>query len=226
VRRRSEPATFYIGGFHLGTPGDAAAELTVALDGRTVDTWTVPPETAGQPFLRFVRLPDGVPAGEGRYATLVVSARALAPGRPVPEIAIRQFDLQQDGRRPLRAFGAGWYEDEYEPATGLRWRWMSPRAQLRLVSSRTVVLRIRGESPLKYVDTTPTVRVSAGGRVLATFRPESDFSWQVTIPAETLAVDGVVTIETDRAYLPGAAEGTSDTRKLGLRIFDCRVDLQ
>jgi hypothetical protein len=227
VRRRPDPATFYVGGFHLGTTADAPAEVTVTLDGRAVDSWIVASEAAGQPFLRFVRLPDGVPAGGGPYATLAVSARALAAGRPVPEIAIRQFDLQPDGRRPLLAFADGWYEDEYEPATGLRWRWTSPRAQLRLVSSRTVVLRIRGESPLKYVGAAPTVRVSSGGRVLATFRPDNDFTWRINVPVEALASGGgVVTIETDRTYMPGAAEGTADTRSLGLRIFECRIELQ
>jgi hypothetical protein len=33
-------------------------------------------------------------------------------------------------------------------------------------------------------------------------------------------------VETDRTYLPGAAEGTSDTRKLGLRVFECSADLR
>jgi len=227
LRRRPEPATFFLGGFHLGAPTDAPAELTVSLDGTPVDTWTVAPSSAGQPFLRFVRLPGGVPAGPGPYATLTVSARALAPGRPVPEIAVRQFDLQSDGRRPLMAFGEGWYEDEFANDTGLRWRWTSARAQLRLVSSQTVVLRIRGESPLKYVGAAPTVRISAGGRTLATFRPAADFSWRVPLPADALAAsNGVVTLDTDRTYLPGAAEGTADTRTLGLRIFECRIDLQ
>ena len=226
VRRRPEPATFYIGGFHLGTSADAPAELTITLDGRPIDTWTVNPASAGQPFLRFVTLPAGVPAGPGAYATLAVSARALTPA-PVPEIAIRQFDLQPDGQRPLMAFGEGWYEDEYAADTGLRWRWTSERAQLRLVSSRTVVLRIRGESPLKYVSEPPTVRISAGTRVLATFRPSADFSWTVRVAAEALAEsNGVVTVETDRTYLPGAAEGTTDVRTLGLRIFECGAELQ
>ena len=179
VRRRPQPATFYLGGFHLGAPTDAPAELTVALDGRPVDAWTIGPDQAGQPFLRFMTLPAGVPAGPGAYATLTVSARAAMPGRPVPEIAVRQFDLQPDGLRPLMAFGEGWHEDEFAGDTGLRWRWTSERAQLRLVSPRTVVLRIRGESPLKYVGEPPTVRVSAGARPLATFRPSADFSWRV-----------------------------------------------
>ena len=227
IRRRPEPATFLIGGFHLGSAADGDAELTVAIDGAPVETWTVPRTAAGQPFVRFVRLPAGVPAGAGPYATLRVSAKALPAGRPVPEIAIRQFDLQSDNGFPLMAFGDGWFEDEYSPQTGQRWRWTGASAQLRLISSRTVVLHIRGESPLKYVGTAPTVRVTAGARTLATFHPARDFTWQVAVPPEALAeANGVVTIDTDRTYLPGAAEGTADTRRLGLRIFESRADLQ
>jgi hypothetical protein len=226
VRRRPEPATFFIGGLQLGAAPDAVTELTVGIDGAPVDQWVVG-DAAGRSFLRFVRLPHGVPAGPGPFAVLRVSARSLAAGRPVPEIAIRQFDLQPDGGRPLMAFGDGWYEDEYSPETGQRWRWTGASAQLRLVSSRTVVLRVRGESPLKYVGVAPTVRIAAGGRTLASFRPSDDFTWRVTVPADALmAAGGVVTIETDRTYLPGAAEGSGDTRRLGLRIFECTADLQ
>lgn len=227
VRRRSQPATFLLGGIHLGTAADAPAQLTVAIDGVAVDTWDVPRESAGQPFVRFVRLPQGVPDGDGKYATLRVEARSLDPGRPVPEIAIRQFDLQSDGARPLMAFADGWYEDEYSPETGQRWRWTSASAQLRLVSSRTAVLHIRGESPVKYIGTAPAVRIAAGSRTLATYHPSADFSWRIEVPADALTnANGVVTIETDRTYLPGAAEGTADARTLGLRIFECRADLQ
>ena len=227
VRRRPEPATAVIGGFHLGTTGDGPAELTVTIDGSAVGTWVVPREAAGRPFVRFVRLPRGIPGGSGPYATLRVSARSIESGRPVPEIAIRQFDLQSDGARPLMAFSDGWYEDEYSPDTGQRWRWTGGSAQLRLVSSRTVVLHVRGESPVKYVGVAPTVRILAGSRTLATFHPASDFSWRVTVPADALTeARGVITIETDRTYLPGAAEGTADTRKLGLRVFECRADLE
>jgi len=227
VRRRPEAAAFMIGGVHLGTAADASTELSVAIDGATVDTWIVPREDAGKPFVRFVRLPHGVPDGPGPYATLRVSGRSLDAGRAVPEIAIRQFDLQSDGGRPLMAFDDGWFEDEYSAETGARWRWTGPRAQLRLVSSRTVVLQLRGESPVKYVGTAPTVKVTAGPRTLATFHPASDFTWRVIVPAEALIEShGIVTIDTDRTYLPGAAEGTADSRRLGLRIFESRVELQ
>jgi hypothetical protein len=68
------------------------------------------------------------------------------------------------------------------------------------------------------------VKVSAGGTTIAQFQPDADFDWSVTVPAEALARSGgAVAIETDRTYLPGPAEGTADTRHLGLRIFDLRV---
>jgi hypothetical protein len=35
---------------------------------------------------------------------------------------------------------------------------------------------------------------------------------------------GALVIETDRIYLPGEAEGTSDSRRLGLRLFEIEVN--
>ncbi|HEX5631656.1 MAG TPA: hypothetical protein VFX50_00440, partial [Gemmatimonadales bacterium] len=42
VRRRPEPATLFIGGLHLGTAADGGARLSVTIDGRELETWTVP----------------------------------------------------------------------------------------------------------------------------------------------------------------------------------------
>jgi len=45
------------------------------------------------------------------------------------------------------------------------------------------------------------------------------------VPAEVLIQSGgTVTIETDEVYLPGQAEGTADARRLGLRVFEVRVE--
>jgi hypothetical protein len=88
-----------------------------------------------------------------------------------------------------------------------------------------VAVTLRGESPLRYFDDAPTVAVTAGGRVVAQMRPDADFEWTVTVPAADIQRgEGVIVIETDRVYLPGTAEGTSDERHLGLRLYECRVD--
>ena len=46
----------------------------------------------------------------------------------------------------------------------------------------------------------------------------------VTVPADAVQrAGGAIAIEIDRVYWPGPAEGTTDTRKLGLRLFETTV---
>jgi hypothetical protein len=224
VRRRAEPMRAMIAGRYLGSPNGPSSVLNLTLDGRPLDSWRVAPATDGINFFRIVDLPRGVPAGTGNYAPLTITARAESPGIATPEIAVEQFDIQ-----PLSSvmfgFGDGWHEAEYNNATGMRWRWISDRATLRILPpTASVAITMRGESPLKYVRTVPTVRIRAGERELAVFRPTGDFVWNVTVPGDALAASGgLVTIETDQVYLPGQAEGTADARRLGLRLFETVV---
>jgi hypothetical protein len=221
VRRRTEPLHLVVGGRHLGNPGDPAAEFELAIDGVVVDRWRLPVEERN--FLRFGDLPAGLAPGSDPFARLVIVSRS-ADGRPAP-VAIRQFDVQP-ASRIVYGFGEGWHEEEFEFASGRRWRWTSERSVLRLKGpSQPVTLTIRGESPLRYQGVAPTVKVVAGGRTVGEFAPGADFEWSVVVPGEAWAASaGAVAIETDRAYLPGAAEGTGDTRRLGLRLFEIRLD--
>ena len=220
VRRRPGAFHLVVGGRHLGNEGDADAELELAVDGARVDRWTLPFKDRN--FLRFIDLPQGI-AGPGTFASLTISSRSLNPVKPAP-VAVRQFDIQPAAQM-IYGYGEGWHEDEFAVETGLRWRWTSERSVVQIKGpSQPIQLTLRGESPLRYLNTPPTVKVTAGGATLAQFQPEADFDWSVTVPAEALARSGgAVAIETDRVYLPGPAEGTADTRHLGLRIFDLRV---
>jgi hypothetical protein len=68
------------------------------------------------------------------------------------------------------------------------------------------------------------VRITAGGQMVAELHPERDFTWHVTVPADAVQrAGGAIAIEIDRVYWPGPAEGTTDTRKLGLRLFETTV---
>ena len=224
VRRRPGPAVMMLGGVHLGPDSDPPVALQVALDDRIVDTWTFAATAAEPSFLRVLRLPDGVPGGPGPYARLRLTATSSTPGGPIPEVAIRQFDLQPAGGRALVGFGAGWHEAEADPATGRMWRWTSERSLLRIEAVSDVSLIIRGESPMKYFDAPPTVRVSAGPQVLAEFRPDTDFVWRIVVPAAVLMREGgTIVLSTDKVYRPGEAEGTADVRRLGLRVFACEI---
>ena len=86
---------------------------------------------------------------------------------------------------------------------------------------RDVTLTLAGESPLRYYDGAPNLRVSVGGRVLAEFSPTADFSRQVSIPSRLLEnAEADVVIESDRSFVPGGG----DQRNLALRIFTVSVD--
>jgi len=220
VRRRPGPFHLFVGGRHLGVDGDADAEFDLTVDGMPVDRWRL--SVAERNFLRLIDLPQGV-GGTGPFAALTIASHSLTPsGRAAT--AIRQFDIQPVSN-VIVGFGEGWHEDEFTIDTGLRWRWTSERSVLRIAGPpQAVRITLRGESPLKYLDAAPNVRITAGDAVLARFRPDTDFMWNVTVPADALArSDGSVAVESDRVYLPGPAEGTSDARHLGLRIFDVRV---
>jgi hypothetical protein len=202
--------------------GDPAAQFELALDGVIRDRWVLSFEQRN--FFRFLDIPEGNASGDGDYSTLTVVARgAVDDGRRVP-VAVRQFDVQSSDRM-VYGFAEGWHEQEYDPITGRQWRWMSERSVIRVRGPAAAVeITLRGESPLRYFDAAPTVRVTAGDRVVAQFRPDDDFEWSVTVPtADVERGGGAIVLETDRVYLPGVAEGTGDERHLGLRIYECRV---
>jgi hypothetical protein len=222
VRRRREATTIMIGGAYLGDGPEPPVTLAADLDGTPIAEWTLEPRQAGQSFLHFLSLPDGIPAGQGAYARLRLTARPSTPRGAIPELAIRQFDAQSG--RPVMGLAEGWHQDESDPATGRRWRWTSDRSTLRIVGAGDVSLVLRGESPMKYYDEAPRVRIMAGDRLLAEYHPDADFTWHVPVPADALAASGgTIVIDMDRAYLPGRVEGTSDTRRLGLRIVECAI---
>jgi hypothetical protein len=221
VRRRPGPFHVVIGARYLGDATDADAEMTLAIDGRPIDHWPV--TRTARNALRFVDLPEGVP-GAGPFAALAITSQSVDPKRAAP-VAVRQFDIQPSAQL-ISAFAEGWHEAEYSVETRQTWRWTSERSVLRMNGpAQPVTLEIRGESPLRYFDRPPTVKITAGDVTLAQFQPDTDFEWRVTVPAEAmLNSGGAIAIEIDRVYLPGRVEGTADDRHLGLRIFDLRIN--
>jgi hypothetical protein len=220
VRRRPGPLHLVVGGRHLGEAGDPAANFELALDDAVLDRWTLTFDDRN--FLRFIDIPAGLP-GTG-YGRLSISSRSAGGDSRRALVSVRQFDLQPADRL-VYGFAEGWHEEELDPMSGRRWRWTSERSVIRTVGATAGVrLTLKGESPLRYLDAPPLVRVTAGGQLLTQFRPDDDFEWTITIPAADLArADGAIAIETDPVYLPGPAEGTADDRHLGLRVYESRV---
>ena len=215
IRARIGPATMVIGGRHLGPAGASPGRLTASLPGGWQTSWEVPPGF----FVRIVELPSGALMGPEQYLPLTVSATPINGGDI--RMGLEQFDLQGPGI-PMIAFRDGWQEPEYNASSGRAWRWMGPRSEawVRPVG-RDVLLTLRAESPLRYFDRAPLIRVSVGGAAVSELVPEGDFTWQVTLPATQLAAaDGRILIESAASFVPGGG----DQRQLALRVYALHVD--
>ena len=89
---------------------------------------------------------------------------------------------------------------------------------------RAVTLRLVGESPRRYFDAAPHVRIAIGDREIAAFDPASDFDHAITLPPDLLgAAAGRVRLESSRFFVPGAARG-GDQRHLALRLYSVIVE--
>jgi hypothetical protein len=178
-------------------------------------------------FLDFVALPaDLIEAADSRFARVTVGASADS------RVAIEQFDAS--ATRPVVGFGDGWQEQEFNPRTGVRWRWLSERGELRarmpvrqLPPDRRVsqgaTLHLEGESPLTYFARGSTLTVRIGGRVVLTRMLNADFTIELPIDDPLLAAP--IVLETDQVFSP-ADRGwrkSADRRHLGLRIFKAEI---
>ena len=215
VRNRPGPAVVVIGGEYLATGAQADATVSLTVGSHLVDRWDVPP---GKSFFKRITLPPGTLEGEADFTRLSASY-ASGSGAPQP-VRLTQFAVAS----PEDLFfvqHAGWNEIEYSRELQRRWRWTTARAETFVNSGgRNVTLTIAGESPMRYFDTAPRVMVRAGSQILATHSPASDFEMVVNIPAAALtAADGMITVETDKTFVPHDRTGVADRRTLGLRIF-------
>ena len=213
IRARSEAAALIVGGRHVG--GEPAARLTLSTAAAQIDSWTVAPGF----FFRHVALPPGTLSGTG-YVPLRLSALAAdGSGRQV-EVKLEQFDVQSNGVEML-GYIDGWQEPEYNPRTSRSWRWMSERARLWVRPvGRDVALTLTGESPLRYFDEAPTVRVLAAGAEVARFSPAADFEQRIVIPARALtASGGLIAVESSLWFSPAERGEGADRRHLALRIY-------
>lgn len=191
--------------------GDIRQELTVAPGAFLVGDGPRPSTSNG----------EEAPANDrSRYARLVVEAS------PPSRVAVEQFDAAVT--RPIFGFAAGWHEQEYNPFSGLRWRWMSERGEIQMrvpQDGQAVVLHLEGESPRQYFSRPSRLIVRAGASVLADHILSSDFSIDALVRPELIQHPVTsITLETDQFYVPAdRSRRTADRRRLGLRIFTCEL---
>jgi hypothetical protein len=191
--------------------GAARTMLAVALGGVPRDL--VDPLPPG-PFLRFIDVPAaGVHLASNDYVQVTVTTT------PPARVAVEQFDVS--ATRPVVGYGDGWHEQEFNPRTGRRWRWLSERGELRWrAPTPRLTLHLEGESPLTYFPRGSRLVVRSGDRVLFDEPLSADFSLNIPIDgAETPIV-----LETNQVFAPAdRSRRSADRRYLGLRIFKCEL---
>ncbi len=221
ARRRAEAATVVVGGRNLGAAGDPAVVFTLAVDGRDVDHWQVTPDPGF--FVRRVALPAGSLQGPGRWADVTVRAVPVSGTQPVAA-SVEQFDLQSPGAL-MWAFGTGFHEPELDSARALSWRWMSERAEIEVAQAAgDATLVLRGEAPLTYFDGPSTLEVRCGEVVLGKVALSGDFEVRMgVLEGQLLAGQGRIVLTTSQTFAPAERSGTSDRRRLGLRLFEVRL---
>ena len=216
------------GAIHGWIRSDAAAGGAIVVGGRnfepTVRRVTL---TAGADWTQTLTVKPGFFLGAWRLPAAGADLPARAPvpvtvATDVPaRVAIEQFDASS--ARPVFGFGDGWNEQEYNPESGLRWRWLSEHGDLRVMWSGGTpgaILRIEGESPRRYFPRGSKLTIRADGRAIFDAVLSSDFSLHVPIsrPAESIA------FEVDQFYVPAERTRRSrDRRHLALRIFRCEM---
>jgi len=222
LKRRDGEVALVVGGRHLGVGAGPSARVVVRIDGREFDSWVVEPSRPS--FLKFLRVPAGGLAGPGLWATLEIAAAATDTGKPTGIVDVEQFNAQ-DPATPMLAFGEGWQEPEYNPATGLSWRWASGRSTLHVsTTDRDIELQMVGESPARYFPRPSRVVVTAGRRQIMSLGVSSDFAWTARVPASALRESGgTITIETDQVFKPADRGQGADRRDLGLRVYSVTV---
>jgi len=216
ARKAATAGVMVIGGRNF-EPG-AGARLTVSVDGREVDAFSPEPGA----FLRIVSPPiDAARNARDGNGYVPMSVRVEPPAR----MAIEQFDVS--ATRTIFGYGPGWNEPEYNPLNGWRWRWLSERGELRLMTPRGVanprlVLHLEGESPRKYYSRPSRLVVRGAGRALFDRSIDDDFS--IDVPFDNI---DTLTLETDQFFAPADRSRpwrrSSDRRHLGLRIFRCEI---
>jgi hypothetical protein len=110
---------------------------------------------------------------------------------------------------------SGWHDLEQEPRSGLRWRWTSGSATIRIANDTGRALS--AELVLRDVRSISTreLELVAGGRTIATVAIDAE-GRDLTVPGLQIpAGDILLSIQTPE---PADSAGSADTRPLGFRI--------
>ena len=193
------------------------AIVTVRIDGREIERWTVTPATPS--FVKFMALPPG-----SSPAPRPGACSRSRPRRPTARTRGSSRSSSSICRPPARQCWAS-PKAGRSPSTR-RCRALVALGQRKAVlrssvTDRDVELQLVGESPRRYFDRPSRVVVTAGGHptVERRCRRTTSRGRSACRRRRSRRLGGAITIETDQFFRPADRGQGADHRALGLRIY-------
>jgi hypothetical protein len=184
-------------------------------------------------YTRTVFIPKNIPAGEytismGIYAPdkgerIELDAKALDHR----EYNMGTLLIEIPPQEPIIQYAHGWYDPESLPTDmGTHWRWTKKEAILKVRNPKAdSLLYFKADgNPEVFKDKPQTVTLKIGDYVVDTFpiTENAPFLRKYTIPKDKLG-DGKmleIKVEVDRVFVPATDKVSTDTRDLGLRVYE------
>jgi len=142
---------------------------------------------------------------------------------PVARLKIRpRPSLLESPSRAKIVLISGFYPVEQQGK--LQWRWTGKVAKAKLERlNKRGILFLSGQVNLEHLNTLPTITVSIGSEVRASFSPDRDtgnFQRKIIVPDDAFGESNWldVTIQTSETFVPSKVMDSTDTRELGIKL--------
>ncbi len=186
-------------------------------------TFYVPPIGAETPAQVLIVLRDEK-APNVRFVLSAPKGRPEAPWMAtVVRLQIRpRPSLLESPSRANIVLVSGFYPVEQQGK--LQWRWTGKVAKAKLERlGKRGILFLSGQVNFEHLNTLPTITVSVGDKVKASFSPDRDtgnFQRKIIVPDDAFGESNWldVTIETSETFVPSKVMDSTDTRELGVKL--------
>ena len=143
---------------------------------------------------------------------------------------VATLTLEPQHESSFIAYDEGWHQVEVDALSGTEWRWTTGRAVLSFRNPYGPVRLLLGvEGRPSVFDRPQQLAFVVGERTLreVTLDAHGPVSLEYDLTASDLGEDDIVRLEllVDRTFVPLEHDsGASDTRELGVRVFDLRTE--
>lgn len=142
---------------------------------------------------------------------------------------VATFTLEQRHESSFIAYDEGWHQVESDSRNRTEWRWTSGRAVLAIRNPHEAIrLSLHVEGRPDLFDRPQSLALVVGERTLreVTLETNRTVHLEYELTAADLGEDDIVRLELliDQTFVPHERGVGDDTRELGVRVFEARVE--